>query len=273
MSQITCPSCKLFYNKNERKPVAICSNHHIICEQDWEKQLYCNICHESTTAPVIVPELMAQLQSFGAEFSKHSKQSPVISLYNVELNVPLGHGKTTAVFLHSEENVGKFAVKRNHIAHEPNELMNQWLKMDILVMRSLSHLPHVVKCYGGGEKYSSQALNTTCSAYAIMEYIPDGTLNYAIMTGKIASWTEYERYHVALCLAQTLVEAHNAGIIHKDFNSSSVLLDGRVPKITGFGTHLRPYIGGTAGYEPIEVVTKKTPNRSIKYLCLCVCTI
>lgn len=90
-------------------------------------------------------------------------------------------------------------------------------------MAELRH-PNIVRVFGGAEQDGP-------SLYYVMELLPDGDLESAILKKRLAGTAALR---VVIEAAQGLQHAHEQGLIHRDVSPSNVLLRGQHALVTDF---------------------------------------
>jgi serine/threonine-protein kinase len=108
-----------------------------------------------------------------------------------------------------------------------------------------------------------------------MEYVNGPSLAKTLDNSTILKLTFQERLDVALGSGKGLGELHLAGVIHRDFKPTNVLLEiastghGYIPRIADFGVSFLIQTasatavkksGGTVGYDALEVAEGDTPS-------------
>lgn len=95
--------------------------------------------------------------------------------------------------------------------------------------------PRILKIFDTGRTSDGQP-------YIVMEYIADGSLKWAMQTGKeTGTWpfTPAAALRLVRDVALTLIEPHEKGIFHRDLKPANILLrDGTEPIVTDFGVAL-----------------------------------
>ncbi|MCB9703891.1 MAG: protein kinase [Myxococcales bacterium] len=153
---------------------------------------------------------------------------PVTLRERFRLGETLGQGGMGIVYAaHDTALNRKVAVKVLHDARSRQPQARARLIREAQAMARVSH-PNIVQIFDVGE--------VDGQIHVIMEFVDGVTLGQFVggRTGRPGSWRELVEIY---CLAgDGLAAAHEAGIVHRDFKPTNVLVDGaQRPRVTDFG--------------------------------------
>ena len=142
-----------------------------------------------------------------------------------ELGRVLGSGAFSSVKLGMDESGRQVAVKVIEKEQVIREKLEEQLKLEISVMRSLNH-PNIVRLF--------DVLQTSNNIYIILELVTGGELFDRIVSARRFNEPTARRYFQQLIVA--LQFCHAQGIAHRDLKPENLLLsDTDTIKITDFG--------------------------------------
>lgn len=174
-----------------------------------------------------------------------------------ELGKTLGSGAFSKVKLGLDDRGKQFAVKIIDKEQLVKEHMEEQLKREISIMRTLNH-PHIVRLF--------DVLQTTNNIYLVLELVTGGELFDRIVSAKRFNEDTARRYFQQIVIA--LHFCHKQGIAHRDLKPENLLVDDKDNiKITDFGlaslqgpaekSQLLRTVCGTPNYVAPEVLKEK----------------
>lgn len=184
--------------------------------------------------------------------------NPTLSNGRYKVLSCIGKGGMAAVFL-TFDTVLKTnrAIKVLHPEYMTRARIRQRFKTEAIAMAQLSH-PNIVRVFDHGQE--------GLTSYIVMEYVPYGTLRNYLNTHGVLDAPQAVK--VCLEIAQSLKEAHDKGIIHRDIKPDNILLDMKGAKLTDFGlarlneqtssnTHTQAVMGTFAFMSPEQRLSAK----------------
>jgi tetratricopeptide (TPR) repeat protein len=137
----------------------------------------------------------------------------------------LGHGAAGLVYAaYDAELDRKLALKFLRLRGDAEAVRDasHRLRREAQAMARLSH-PNVVSIHDVGRASGHMFL--------VMDFVPGGTLKEWLAQPR--PWRE--RLELLCRAGDGLAAAHSAGVVHRDFKPSNVLVDGNQPRVTDFG--------------------------------------
>jgi serine/threonine-protein kinase len=195
---------------------------------------------EGVPALAVQPVVISAAVKTTANGTSLSAQLPRIGRYLV-LRM-LGEGGMGVVYAgYDEELDRKVAIKLLHPAQQGDSQLRARILREAQSLARVS-APNVVHVYEVGE-FASQL-------YIIMEFV-NGTTLSKWQSETTRTWKEILRMYLAA--GQGLLEAHVAGLVHRDFKPDNVLLgqDGR-PRVADFGLARMQTKAGGLGKSPVS---------------------
>ncbi|CAG8628841.1 3811_t:CDS:2 [Acaulospora morrowiae] len=130
-----------------------------------------------------------------------------------------------------DENQKKWVRKENHMV-ALKELKDSFKISDQFLIEIRNHskcngLAHIIRCYGLSRNPETK------NYIMVMRYAPSGNLRDYLRKNQTLQWKE--KLMILLTIADGLKDIHNKGIVHRDFHSGNILLDGNTPYISDLG--------------------------------------
>ena len=196
------------------------------------------------TPVVIQPAVISTAVRTTANGTTLSAQLPRIGRYLV-LRM-LGQGGMGVVYAgYDEELDRKVAIKLLHPAQQGDSQLRARIMREAQSLARVS-APNVVHVYEVGE-FASQL-------YIVMEFV-NGTTLSKWQAEQNRSWKEILQMYCAA--GQGLLDAHTAGLVHRDFKPDNVLMgqDGR-PRVADFGLARMQTKAGAPNNSPVSAAYK-----------------